>query len=138
MRISDWSSDVCSSDLENLELFDADDSGRRVTKPLLALDDATLLVGRPGIHDRGRRLLAQDMETSVDRQIVILRHVDLGFVGEPVKVAPRIMTNLAADNFIPVVDRNSAVTGKSESVRVDLVGRRILTKKKNRQIKNKK
>src|SRR3546814_8684872 len=90
MRISDWSSDVCSSDLitylhalgkqrtcgENLELFDADDSGRRVTKPLLALDDATLLVDRPGIHDRGRRLLAQDMETSVDRQIVILRHVE--------------------------------------------------------------
>src|SRR3546814_7514253 len=61
---------------ENLELFDADDSGRRVTKPLLALDDATLLVDRPGIHDRGRRLLAQDMETSVDRQIVILRHVE--------------------------------------------------------------
>src|SRR3546814_1714346 len=76
MRISDWSSDVCSSDLENLELFDADDSGRRVTKPLLALDDATLLVDRPGIHAPGRRLLALDMETSVDRQIVILRYVD--------------------------------------------------------------
>src|SRR3546814_10978457 len=119
MRISDWSSDVCSSDLidieiahredgrarwpiilpikfdeafarrraddvhitywhalgkqrtcgENLELFDADDSGRRVTKPLLALDDATLLVDRPGIHDRGRRLLAQDMERSEERRV---------------------------------------------------------------------
>src|SRR3546814_4969775 len=35
---------------ENLELFDADDSGRRVTKPLLALDDATLLVDRSEEH----------------------------------------------------------------------------------------
>src|SRR3546814_16804071 len=33
----------------------------------------------------------------------IERHVDLGLVGEPVKVDPRILTNLAADNFIPVV-----------------------------------
>src|SRR3546814_10659444 len=59
----------------NPELFDVDDSGRRVTKPLLALDERTLLVDRPRIHDRGRRLLAQDMETSVDREIVITRHV---------------------------------------------------------------
>src|SRR3546814_18000947 len=92
MRISDWSSDVCSSDLdvhitywhalgkqrtcgENLELFDAADSGRRVTKPLLALVEATLLVDGRGTPDLGRGLLAQDMETNVDRQIVILRHV---------------------------------------------------------------
>src|SRR3546814_19453799 len=33
----------------------------------------------------------------------IERHVDLGLVGEPVKVDPRILTNLAAENFIPVV-----------------------------------
>ena len=33
----------------------------------------------------------------------IERHVDLGFVGEPVAVDPTILTNLANDNFIPVV-----------------------------------
>src|SRR3546814_4695752 len=53
---------------ENLELVDADDSGRRVTKPLLALDDATLLVDRPGIHDRGRRLLARSEEHTSELQ----------------------------------------------------------------------
>src|SRR3546814_3369656 len=31
------------------------------------------------------------------------RHVDLGFVGEPVAVDPTILSNLAGDNFIPVV-----------------------------------
>jgi acetylglutamate kinase len=33
----------------------------------------------------------------------IERHVDLGFVGEPVKVDPSILNNLARDGFIPVV-----------------------------------
>src|SRR5882757_8590236 len=33
----------------------------------------------------------------------IERHVDLGFVGEPVKVDPAILLNLARDGFIPVV-----------------------------------
>ena len=33
----------------------------------------------------------------------IERHVDLGFVGEPVKVDPSILQNLARDGFIPVV-----------------------------------
>src|SRR3546814_19259441 len=33
----------------------------------------------------------------------IERHVDLGFVGEPVAVDPTILSNLAGDNFIPVV-----------------------------------
>ena len=38
-----------------------------------------------------------------DRNSGIERHVDLGFVGEPVKVDPTILKNLAAANFIPVV-----------------------------------
>ena len=33
----------------------------------------------------------------------IERHVDLGFVGEPVKVDPAILRNLARDGFIPIV-----------------------------------
>ncbi|MBS0478147.1 MAG: acetylglutamate kinase [Proteobacteria bacterium] len=33
----------------------------------------------------------------------IERHVDLGFVGEPVSVDPTILINLAKDGFIPVV-----------------------------------
>src|SRR3546814_16460608 len=33
----------------------------------------------------------------------IERHVDLGFVGEPVAVDPTILSHLAGDNFIPIV-----------------------------------
>jgi len=38
-----------------------------------------------------------------DRNSGIERHVDLGFVGEPVTVDPTILANLARDGFIPVV-----------------------------------
>jgi len=41
--------------------------------------------------------------TQPDPNSGIERHVDLGFVGEPVAVDPTILTNLAKDNFIPVV-----------------------------------
>jgi acetylglutamate kinase len=41
--------------------------------------------------------------TQPDRNSGIERHVDLGFVGEPVAVDPTILKNLASDNFIPVV-----------------------------------
>ncbi|WP_432768545.1 MAG: acetylglutamate kinase [Sphingopyxis sp.] len=33
----------------------------------------------------------------------IERHIDLGFVGEPVAVDPTILVNLTKDNFIPIV-----------------------------------
>ena len=41
--------------------------------------------------------------TEPDRNSGIERHVDLGFVGEPVAVDPTILRNLASDHFIPVV-----------------------------------
>ena len=41
--------------------------------------------------------------TEPDRNSGIERHVDLGFVGEPVKVDPAILKNLARDGFIPIV-----------------------------------
>src|SRR3546814_18260253 len=41
--------------------------------------------------------------TQPDPNSGVERHVDLGFVGAPVKVDPRILTTLRADNFIPVV-----------------------------------
>jgi acetylglutamate kinase len=41
--------------------------------------------------------------TEPDRNSGIERHVDLGFVGEPVAVDPTILRNLAKDGFIPVV-----------------------------------
>lgn len=41
--------------------------------------------------------------TEPDRNSGIERHVDLGFVGEPVTVDPSILKNLARDGFIPIV-----------------------------------
>ncbi|OWR00445.1 acetylglutamate kinase [Sphingopyxis witflariensis] len=41
--------------------------------------------------------------TQPDPNSGIERHVDLGFVGEPVAVDPTILINLTKDNFIPVV-----------------------------------
>ena len=41
--------------------------------------------------------------TEPDPNSGIERHVDLGFVGEPVAVDPTILINLTKDNFIPVV-----------------------------------
>ena len=41
--------------------------------------------------------------TEPDRNSGIERHVDLGFVGEPTRVDPSILKNLARDGFIPIV-----------------------------------
>jgi acetylglutamate kinase len=41
--------------------------------------------------------------TEPDPNSGIERHVDLGFVGEPVAVDPTILKNLTNDNFIPIV-----------------------------------
>lgn len=41
--------------------------------------------------------------TEPDPNSGIERHVDLGFVGEPVAVDPTILQNLTNDNFIPIV-----------------------------------
>src|SRR3546814_18873628 len=41
--------------------------------------------------------------TEPDPNSGIERHVDLGFVDEPVAVDPTILVNLTKDNFIPIV-----------------------------------
>src|SRR3546814_8133406 len=95
MRISDWSSDVCSSDLflGHLPALKAD---------LTALENLDFLCG---IHGRRRGQLPGNA---------------LGMVG------------LAGyeDSLARQLDRKSVVQGKSVSVRVDLVGRRIIKQTK--------
>jgi acetylglutamate kinase len=58
-----------------------------------------------GISGKDANLvLAEKVQRSEpDPNSGIERHVDLGFVGEPVKVDPTILTNLTKDHFIPVV-----------------------------------
>src|SRR3546814_14541206 len=103
MRISDWSSDVCSSDLG-----------------LAAGDDAydqRVLAAVADVLDLGHREIEQ-----VDR-------VDPGHPGLP---TAHCGTSLRAptESFAP--DRKSVVSGKSVSVRVDLGGRRIIKKKQKK------
>ncbi len=53
-----------------------------------------------------RRSIILDSQSDVSPGVRVLgieRHVDLGFVGEPVAVDPTILQRLAADNFIPIV-----------------------------------
>jgi acetylglutamate kinase len=58
-----------------------------------------------GISGKDARLVLAErvQRTEADPNSGIERHVDLGFVGDPVKVDPTILYTLAAQGFIPVV-----------------------------------
>src|SRR3546814_14493586 len=110
MRISDWSSDVCSSDL----------LGGLVNKAVVA---ALNLQG-----GRAVGLTGKDGGMIRARAMKIAGH-ELGQVGEVDRIDPRVITHLEAGA------RQSVVQGKSVSVRVDLGGGRIM-KKQNTPTKN--
>ncbi len=59
-------------------------------------------VGLSG-KDAGLVTAAKVGRSEPDRLQGIERHVDLGFVGEPVAVDPRILESLSADGIIPVI-----------------------------------
>src|SRR3546814_12188160 len=103
MRISDWSSDVCSSDLDSV--LERIDSGaeRGVTRMLTMMLD-------PLVGEKISYLVPPD-GSRIDM-------VDPGQLWE--RVTARI-------------DRKSVVSGKSVSVRVDIGGRRIIKKKKMKE-----
>src|SRR3546814_16450862 len=108
MRISDWSSDVCSSDLA---------FGRQIGAVALQAGLAVhdLCLARIGIADRPHQHLAEPGRDWSHRRL------DTG--GK--LVAERIET----------LDRKSVVEGKSVDIRVDLGGRRIIKKKKQKKYK---
>src|SRR3546814_6902621 len=99
MRISDWSSDVCSSDLLII-LADQD---------LYTLPVALAAMSRQHVQDN-----------------------ELMMAGAVVTTLPVLILFLSLQRFYlsGLLDRKSVVEGKSVSVRVDLGGRRIITKKK--------
>src|SRR3546814_16515096 len=114
MRISDWSSDVCSSDLaldrraRKLDRRDARrarrsfQGARRYGRRSDSNRRARHQMGRQIGRGRGRRM-ARDSRKNPRRRHIDLRNPE---------------------------DRNSVVKGKSVSVRVDLGGRRFIKKKK--------
>src|SRR3546814_15017499 len=121
MRISDWSSDVCSSDLadERRCATRLHSRARRSAEPARRM-------ARPG----GQRALGQflpehrrDARSRLCPPAPRRRHrlSDRGGGADPRR--PRRG---------PAAARKSAVSGKRGSVRVDLGGRRIIKKKKNK------
>src|SRR3546814_11511495 len=126
MRISDWSSDVCSSDLvqavfEALELAPGGRAG--VAGEVDALREEGVQFGLVGI-DRFPGL--------VDPGLRLRRVRDrLGDVREP--LAPGHRGLLPAAGVLQparLLDRKGVVWGKSGSVRVGLGGRSLVKKKK--------
>jgi acetylglutamate kinase len=76
----------------------------KINKEIVAwiADAAGRAVGISG-KDAGLVIAEKLRRTEPDPNSGIERHVDLGFVGEPVAVDPTILHTLAAANFIPVV-----------------------------------
>src|SRR3546814_13978290 len=111
MRISDWSSDVCSSDLQDGARIDLRGDVEADPRRQIRLDHAGDDVDRGAlrrhdqVHARRARLLGEPLDQEFD---LIAR-------GQ---------------------DRKSVVWGKSVSVRVDLGGGRLMKKKKKKKIKD--
>src|SRR3546814_14385402 len=107
MRISDWSSDVCSSDLARFK-----DRHRRAAARRIPVDDRRQLVVRVDASERGGQLVAVEDVVGQD----MIGRADL----------------LEQDRALMPVrgDRKCVVSGKSVSVRVALGGGRILNNKK--------
>src|SRR3546814_20542665 len=107
MRISDWSSDVCSSDL-----------GMRAVKDFGQFSN---LVPRPTLPHSIPRMPSRILALSASSAAI----------SAMISSGSRSGASSALFGFF-TEDRKSVVSGKSVSVRVDLGGRRTIKKKKNR------
>src|SRR3546814_18766034 len=114
MRISDWSSDVCSSDLL-MELIE-----RRLQ--IMAVERLASALHVPALSCRTSRRLPAPADRAARNNLANW------FTFLRVLVAVRL-TN-------PAPDRKSVVEGKRVSVRVALGGRRIIKKKKKQKKQN--
>src|SRR3546814_20948310 len=110
MRISDWSSDVCSSDLS------VDPMTRKVRAP------ASLLDGLPTRIDVEAVELGSAPDASTEDRMRLLHAKCIRY--ESHKWTAAMVGS----------DRKSVVSGKSVSVRVDLGGSGVIKKKNQKQI----
>src|SRR3546814_20668640 len=121
MRISDWSSDVCSSDLSRASLSSST-ATMRPPSATSAWPSSTTPSGSIGISQRG----------ASSRSTVCMTESKAGTV----ELEARSLTEARPYDAMPVVeyarpiDRKSVGEGKSASLGLDHGGRRILKKKK--------
>src|SRR3546814_17332413 len=131
MRISDWSSDVCSSDLKGTQV----DFGRAALIPApapnIVIDDVPVGLdgARQQILERASPqhagpMIADDVRQLVRFEVELLHR-------QPEMIAERLAQMPAPGRR---GDRKSVGEGKSVSVRVDLGGR-SMHKKKNKEQK---
>src|SRR3546814_13546449 len=114
MRISDWSSDVCSSDLPDPE-------ERALYFPRFGVD---------GLEWPAR------IASWIDTRLVDLQTGDT--ITEPARPGELLLRGATVfAGYFRAGDRQSVVEGQSVSVRVDLGGRRFLTKNKKNKIDTK-
>src|SRR3546814_11932923 len=114
MRISDWSSDVCSSDLWVLAIG-----------ALLAFAvEFTLRLARSTLLDD----LGRDLDVKLSEKIFskVLNMPLADRRGSTGMLARRVSEFESVRDFFASTDRQRVVWGKSVSVRVDLGGRRLL------------
>src|SRR3546814_14539053 len=109
MRISDWSSDVCSSDLR--------------------APHAWLKDGRSILDLFGKSFVLLNFATDNAADVQAMQAASEA-VRMPFEVAALNDEPEAARAYAAKLDRKSGVSGKSVSVRVVLGGRRIIKKKK--------
>src|SRR3546814_20185624 len=110
MRISDWSSDVCSSDL---------------VRPLLGIGRDEL---EAYAREQGLDWIEDPSNQCLDHSRNYLRHQVLPVIRQRWPRAAINMARAAAH----LGDRKRGVSGKSVSVRVDMGGRGIIKKKINK------
>src|SRR3546814_15187999 len=116
MRISDWSSDVCSSDLTDAN----DHNQRNVFKDAVIQSRKAHFTG----GDDDKNLIHLDTPLPFDIRDV-LAHANF-------------RNTEMVDSGEVYADRKSVVSGKRVSVRVDLGGRRSIKKTKSRKNYNEK
>src|SRR3546814_19184261 len=114
MRISDWSSDVCASDLSEIMLPEG--------APERLNDRATLWNEVEAGEKRKDAQLAREVEFSIPRALNQQQGVQLAREFDEKQFVERGM----------VADRKSLGKGKSVSVRLDFGGRCIIKKKKKK------
>src|SRR3546814_12851356 len=123
MRISDWSADLCSSDLQLLALL-SEISGKfgpqRLARPRKPHRHAYRRRHVEGMDDQSRP--SEDGRSGPGRTVA-------GGAGRGISLE-QLRHRRGRPGFL---DRKSVVSGTRVSVRVDLGGRRIIKKKKKKK-----
>src|SRR3546814_11285579 len=124
LRISDWSSDVCSSDL----LGNGPPVVRRARRRLVSARDSAVADARAGPRRRAAPAADAGLAGRLQTHAAVER---LARGAGTRQRRTRRRTSAAHRRRRRRKDRKRVVSGKSVSVRVDLGGRRIIKKKNN-------